>query len=32
MLRINHGMLFRYYNGHDIEKQQEVGQGNWSHD
>jgi hypothetical protein len=31
MLQINHGMFFRYYTGHDREKQ-ELGQGNWSHD
>jgi len=32
MLQINHGMFFRCYTVHDIEKQQDVGQGDWSHD
>jgi plastocyanin domain-containing protein len=32
MLQINHAILFRYYIGHDIKKQQELCQGNWSHD
>jgi len=32
MLQITHGMFFRCYTGHDIEKLQDVGQGNWSHD
>jgi hypothetical protein len=32
MLQINHGMFFRHNTGHDIEKQQDVGQADWSHD
>jgi len=32
ILQINHGMFFTCYTGHDIEKQQDIGQGNWSHD
>lgn len=32
MLQNNHVMFFRCYTGHDTEKQQGVGQGNWSHD
>jgi len=32
MLQINYGMFFRCYTGHDTEKQQDVGLGDWSHD